>query len=161
MSAIRKLPVQGDVIVNSLGLQGDEQAELSVHGGLSKAVYAYPSEHYSFWQEQKIILGLPSVLPFGSLGENLTLSGLLEQDVFVGDELHFPECILRVTEPRKPCFKFNAIMGDKQAAKKMIKTGFCGFYLAVAKAGSIASGQLFELKAGSRQVTIGSLFKWA
>jgi MOSC domain-containing protein YiiM len=157
MSAIRKSPVQGPVPVNLLGLAGDEQADLSVHGGLSKAVYAYPSEHYAFWQARK-----PSKpLPFGSLGENLTLSGLLEQDVFVGDELHFPDCVLRVTQPRTPCDKFNAVMEDKLAAKTMAQTGFSGFYLAVAIKGSISAGQSFGLIAGSRQSPLSSFSKTA
>lgn len=157
MSAIRKSPVQGPVPVSLLGLAGDEQADLSVHGGLSKAVYAYPSEHYPFWQARN-----PSrPLPFGSIGENLTLSGLLEQDVFVGDELHFPDCVLRVTQPRMPCDKFNAIMADRLAAKTMAQTGFSGFYLAVAAKGSISAGQSFELIAGSRQSPLGSLSRAA
>ena len=107
------------------------------------------------------MLGLTPDLPYGSLGENLTLSGLLEEILFVGDELHFPDCVLRVTQPREPCYKFNAIMNDKKAAKKMVQTGFCGFYLAVESTGSIASGQTFELRAGLRQVPISALFKAA
>lgn len=161
MSGIRKHAVEGKVSVNKLGIEGDEQADLTVHGGLAKAVYAYPSEHYPFWQEQRKTLGLSPDLPYGSLGENLTLSGLLEEILFVGDELHFPDCVLRVTQPREPCYKFNAIMSDKKAAKKMVQTGFCGFYLAVESTGSIASGQTFELKPGLRQVPISALFKAA
>ena len=99
-SAIRKTTTEGPVRVELLGLVGDEQTDLSVHGGLSKAVYAYPIEHYPFWQAQREQLGFDDVLPHGSMGENLTLQGLLEIDVYVGDELHFPDCILRVTEPR-------------------------------------------------------------
>jgi MOSC domain-containing protein YiiM len=161
MSGIQKHAVEGKVSVNKLGIEGDEQADLTVHGGLAKAVYAYPSEHYPFWQEQRKTLGFSPDLPYGSLGENLTLSGLLEEVLFVGDELHFSDCVLRVTQPREPCYKFNAIMNDKKAAKKMVQTGFCGFYLAVESTGSIASGQTFELKPGLRQVPISALFKAA
>jgi len=161
MTGIRKHAVEGKVAVNTLGIEGDEQADLTVHGGLAKAVYAYPSEHYPFWQEQRTMLGLSPDLPYGSLGENLTLSGLLEEILFVGDELHFPDCVLRVTQPREPCYKFNAIMGDKKAAKKMVQTRFCGFYLAVEATGSIAAGQTFELKPGLRGVPISALFKAA
>lgn len=155
MSGIRKKPVAGPIAVTALGLDGDEQADLSVHGGLSKAVYAYPEEHYGYWRKQYALDA--DALPFGSLGENLTLSGLLEADVCVGDELHFPACVLRITQPRLPCFKFNAIMGDRQAAKKMVHSGFSGFYLAVASPGSLTAGDAFEWRPGPRQVPIPSL----
>jgi MOSC domain-containing protein YiiM len=161
MTAIRKLPAAGDVVVAPLGLAGDEQANLEVHGGLSKAIYAYPSEHYAFWQQARLDAGLGLIdetLPFGSMGENLTLSGLLESGVWIGDVLEFPSCTLRVTEPREPCFKFNAAMGFNTAAKKMAQSGFCGFYLAVDKAGMIAASESFRLIAGSRQVGIPAEF---
>ena len=161
MSAFRKEPVTHAVQVAALGLQGDEQVNLSVHGGRSKAVYAYPHEHYAYWEAQAPLLGDLAALPFGSLGENLTLSGLLERDVFVGDELHFPRCVLRVTEPRQPCATFNAAMKDQLAAKKMAQTGFSGFYLAVSQAGTIMAGESFEVRPGERQVSIGALFKVA
>lgn len=161
MSAFRKTPVPHAVQVAPLGLQGDEQVNLSVHGGLSKAVYAYPYEHYAYWEAQAPLLGELATLPFGSLGENLTLSGLLERDVFIGDELHFPDCVLRVTEPRQPCATFNAAMGDKLAARKMAQTGFSGFYLAVKRTGTITAGESFEVRPGDRQVSVGELFKVA
>lgn len=170
-SAFGKQAVSGAVAVLPLGLQGDEQADLSVHGGLNKAVYAYPSEHYAFWQNNPAPdllsapddLGTPPALPlpFGSLGENLSLQGLLETDVCVGDTLHFPHCVLRVTEPRQPCGKFTAIFGDPKAGKKMAQSGFCGFYLAVQEAGHIEAGQAFELRHGPRQTSIHELFKRA
>ena len=161
LSAIEKTKVSGAVTVNHLGLDGDEQADLSVHGGLSKAVYAYPSEHYPYWREQQGLLGLDNPLPYGSMGENLTLAGLLEQDVYVGDELHFADCVLRVTEPRQPCFKFNAVMNDKRAAKKMAHTGYCGFYLAVVRTGTLNAGETFTLVPGARDTAISELFKVA
>ncbi len=161
LSAIEKTNVSGAVTVKPLGLDGDEQADLSVHGGLSKAVYAYPSEHYPYWREQQSLLGLDNPLPYGSMGENLTLSGLLEQDVYVGDELHFADCVLRVTEPRQPCFKFNAVMNDKRAAKKMAHTGYCGFYLAVVRTGTLNAGETFTLVPGARDTAISELFKVA
>lgn len=159
LSAIGKTPVQGRITVNKLGLEGDEQADLSAHGGLSKAVYAYPSEHYDFWRKQVSSAGGTAELTYGSLGENLTISGLLESDVFVGDELHFDDCVLRVTQPRHPCFKLNAVMNDKLAAKKMARTGYCGYYLSVKSTGSIAAGQTFEIVPGPRDTSIESLFK--
>lgn len=161
MSGIRKHPIQGAVRVHPLGIDGDEQADLTVHGGLAKAIYAYPVEHYAFWQQQKIRWGLPPDVPHGSMGENLTVSGVLEEALFVGDELHFPDCVLRVTQPREPCYKWNALMGSHQAAKIMVQTDFCGFYLAVAVPGFIASGQTFEWHVGARQVPLMALYRAA
>jgi MOSC domain-containing protein YiiM len=158
MSGIAKRSVQGAVGVSALGLDGDEQADLSVHGGLSKAVYAYPVEHYGYWREQRRLLGLDPELPHGSLGENLTVAGLLESDLYVGDQLRFPDCVLRVTQPRQPCFKFAAVMGDPRAGRKMVQTGFCGYYLAVDSPGSVAPGQTFELREGPREMPLMTLF---
>lgn len=161
MSGIRKHAATGPVGVRAMGLAGDEQADLTVHGGLAKAVYAYPIEHYEYWRGQQAALGRSAdPLPYGSLGENLTLSGLLETGVFVGDTLRFPGCTLRVTQPRKPCFKFNAVMGDPLAARKMQQTGYCGFYLAVDAAGSIEAGQRFELVPGPRETPLMTLFRF-
>ena len=161
LSGIGKRAVTGSIAVNKLGLDGDEQADLTVHGGLSKAVYAYPAEHYPFWREQRSALGLSTELPYGSLGENLTLTGLLESMLYVGDLLCFADCTLRVTQPREPCYKFNAVMGDPKAAKKMIQSGFCGFYLAVESPGHISAGQAFVLEPGQRQLPMMALFKAA
>ncbi|MBC7994117.1 MAG: MOSC domain-containing protein [Rhizobacter sp.] len=162
MTAIGKLPVAQPVAVKPLGLAGDEQADLTVHGGLSKAVYAYPSEHYPFWQtvraQAKVALW-DEALPPGSLGENLTLAGLIESQVWIGDVLRFPHCELAVSEPRFPCFKFNAAMGFNQATKLMAANGWCGFYLAVRVAGTLQAGEPFELIPGPREVGIQELFR--
>jgi MOSC domain-containing protein YiiM len=161
LTAIRKTAVPGPVAVRPLGLEGDEQADLSVHGGLEKAIYAYPSEHYAFWREQRAqagVAGIDEQLPFGAMGENLTLSGLLESDVWVGDVLEFPDCVLRVDQPREPCFKFNAAMGFNTAVKAMAQSGFCGFYLSVDQPGSLQAGQSFVLHTGSRRVGIPERF---
>ena len=162
LTAIHKTAVEGAVLVGPLGLQGDEQADLSVHGGLDKAVYAYPSEHYPFWRDQRQEAGvaaLDPVLAYGALGENLSLAGLLEQEVWVGDVLRFPECALRVTQPREPCFKFNAAMGFNHASKAMAQTGFCGFYLAVDVPGTLQQGDAFELVPGARRIGIPERFQ--
>jgi MOSC domain-containing protein YiiM len=159
LSGIGKTPVTGRIKVGKLGLEGDEQADLSVHGVLSKAVYAYPSEHYDYWRKRASPTGETTELPYGSLGENLTLSGLLEGDLFVGDELHFDDCVLRVTQPRHPCFKFNAVMNDRQASKKMTQTGYSGFYLSVKSTGTLSAGERFELVPGPRETSIESLLK--
>jgi MOSC domain-containing protein YiiM len=139
---------------------GDEQADLSVHGGLEKAVYAYPQEHYGFWRsqrEQAGVAGIDSRLEPGAMGENLTLQGLLETDVWVGDVLRFAHCCLRVTQPREPCYKFNAAMGFNTAVRAMAETGFSGFYLSVDTPGTIKAGEPFELLPGPRHVGIPEL----
>ena len=162
MTAIGKRSVSGSVAVEPMGLAGDEQADLTVHGGLSKAVYAYPSEHYTFWQTvraQAQVSLRDEALPPGFMGENLTLSGLLETEVFIGDVLRFADCQLAVSEPRYPCFKFNAAMGFKQASKLMAANAWCGFYLAVREPGSITAGEAFELVPGPREVGITELFR--
>jgi len=161
LTAIRKTAVTGPVAVKPLGLEGDEQADLSVHGGLEKAVYAYPSEHYGFWQAQRRAAGLADIdaeLPFGSMGENLSLAGLLEADVWVGDVLQFAQCALRVEQPREPCFKFNAAMGFSAAVKAMAQSGFCGFYLSVVEPGTLTVGEQFALHQGPRRISINERF---
>ena len=161
LTAGAKQAVSGQIPVMPLGLLGDEQADLSVHGGLEKAVYAYPIEHYAFWKEQRQQAGLGLIddsLPNGTFGENLTLAGVLETDVWAGDVLRFAHCSLRVSVPREPCFKFNAVMGFSKASKIMAQTGFCGFYLRVETPGSIGTGDAFELIAGPRSASIPQLF---
>lgn len=162
MSAIGKRPVPATVAVGAMGLAGDEQADLSVHGGLSKAIYAYPVEHYPFWQTvraQARVAAWDETLSPGSMGENLTLRGLLENQVWIGDVLRFADCELAISEPRLPCFKFNAVMGFNQAAKLMMANAWCGFYLAVREAGSLRTAETFELVAGPREVGITELFR--
>lgn len=162
ITAIGKRAVEGRVAVRPLGLAGDEQADLSVHGGLSKAVYAYPSEHYPFWRTvraQARVSPWDAPLPGGFMGENLTLVGLLESQAWVGDVLRFDDCELAVSEPRYPCFKFNAVMGFNQAAKLMAQSGWCGMYLAVRVPGTLSAGESFTLVPGPREVGIAELFK--
>jgi MOSC domain-containing protein YiiM len=162
LTAIGKRAVAGRVQVRALGLDGDEQADPSVHGGPAKAVYVYPSEHYRFWQTvraQAGVAGWDDVLEPGALGENLTIAGVVETDVFVGDVLRFPDCALAVSQPRLPCFKLNGAMGFAHAAKLMVESAWCGWYLAVREAGTIAAGDAFEVVAGPRQVSVWELFR--
>lgn len=162
LTGIRKQPVQGLVAVQAMGLAGDEQADLSVHGGLSKAVYAYPQAHYPFWQTvraQARVAPADAQLAPGALGENLTIAGLLEDQLWVGDRLRLPGCELAVSEPRYPCFKFNAAMGFNQAAKLMTQSGYCGSYLAVIQPGQVQAGDEIELVPGPREVNIRELFR--
>ncbi|TNO75923.1 MOSC domain-containing protein, partial [Campylobacter coli] len=97
-------------------------------------------------------------LPHGMLGENLTIEGLLEADVWIGDVLRFPDCDLAVSEPRHPCFKFQHVMGFKHATKMMVQSGFCGFYLAVRRPGTLAAGDELAALPGPREVNIRELF---
>lgn len=160
-TAIGKQPVAGPVAVRPLGLDGDEQADHTVHGGLSKAVYAYPQEHLAFWQgvrAQARVAAADSPLPPGLMGENLTLSGLLEAQLWIGDRLLLPGCVLAVSEPRRPCFKFNAAIGFNQASKLMAQSGYCGFYLAVIEPGELRAGDTITVQPGAREVGLRELF---
>jgi MOSC domain-containing protein YiiM len=162
LTAIGKAPVGGPVAVRPLGLEGDEQADLTVHGGLPKAVYAYPSEHFAFWRTVRAQAGVSlwdEALPPGLLGENLTLEGLLETELWIGDRLQLPNCTLAVSEPRYPCFKFNAAMGFVQASKLMVQSGFCGSYLGVVVPGTVSAGDVIELLPGPRDVSLLEIFR--
>ena len=162
LTAIGKRARSGAVAVGPLGLEGDEQADPSVHGGRSKAVYAYPSEHHDFWRtaraQAKVSLWDEPITP-GLFGENLLLQGLVEDRLWIGDRLRLPGCVLAVSEPRYPCFKFNAAMGFAQAAKLMVQSGFCGAYLGVIEPGTVSAGDPIELLPGPREVNLGELFK--
>ncbi len=158
MSAIRKQPVAGSVEVRPLGLEGDEQADLSVHGGLDKAVYLYPHEHYAFWSEQlERVRRQPVTLAPGALGENLSTEGLLEDALWVGDRLRIGNVLLEVTEPRQPCFKFAACMGYAHAVKHMLQSGRSGVYLKVIERGTLQAGDAITLLPGVRQMSIADI----
>ena len=164
MSAIRKSAVstldQPDLIrILRMGIEGDEQANPSVHGGLDKAVYMMPKQHYAFWEQQRAThLNTRETLADGFLGENLTVEGLDEKTVFVGDRITIGEVVLSVTDPREPCFKFNARMGYKHASKHMVQAGCCGWYLRVLNEGSIHAGQTMIIEAGPRRISIAEQF---
>ena len=164
LTAIGKRPRSGPVAYQPMGMEGDEQADLSVHGGLSKAVYAYPLEHYAFWRTvraQARAAGWEDELPPpGAMGENLTIDGLNERHLWIGDQLRFADGgVLVVSEPRFPCFKFNAAMGFAHAAKLMVQSGWCGWYFAVREPGTIAAGESFAIVPGPREVGIVELFR--
>jgi len=139
-TAIFKEPVAGRVRLRALNLDGDRQADLSVHGGPSKAVYVYPAEHYAYWREQ-----LPEMdLPWGMFGENFTTEGLNE-DVNVGDRCRVGSAVVMVTEPRMPCYKLGIRFGRVDIIKKFLQSGRTGFYLAVIQEGEVGAGDEFEL----------------
>jgi MOSC domain-containing protein YiiM len=124
------------VRVTALNLAGDEQADLTVHGGPSKAVYVYPSEHYEFWRKE-----LPQTkLPWGMFGENLTSEGLSESDLNVGDRMCAGSVEFMVTEPRLPCYKLSVKFGRDDIVKRFLKSRRTGFYCAVLREGEIGAG---------------------
>ena len=136
ISGIVKSPVSGPVAVGATNLAGDRQADLSVHGGVDKAVYAYPLEHYARWTDE---LARDDLTP-GWFGENLTTEGLLEDDVLVGDVLRVGSALLEVSHPRVPCFKLAARMGDPAFGKPFLRSGRVGFYLRVLEEGELENG---------------------
>ncbi len=158
MSAIRKQAQAGPVQVGPLGIAGDEQADLSVHGGLDKAVYLYPSEHHVFWATQIRQALRRELWPEpGSFGENLCSEGLTEDALWVGDRLRVGGVLFEVTEPRQPCFKFAARIGYAHAVKQMLQSGRSGVYLKVLEAGMLQAGDAIELQAGRREMSIVSI----
>ena len=160
-TAIGKQPVAGPVALGTLGLAGDEQADQSVHGGQSKAVYLYPVAHHPFWQTVRAQAGVAAPgapLAPGLFGENLTVDGLDEAQLWIGDQLRGPGCTLVVSEPRNPCFKFNAVMGFAQASSLMNQSGYCGAYLAVLHPGQLQAGETFTVVPGPREVNLRELF---
>jgi MOSC domain-containing protein YiiM len=141
--------------INKLGVVGDEQADLSVHGGLEKAIYVYPAEHYAFWNALLTRETKKSVtLSPGSFGENFTIEGLLETEIYVGDRIQMGDLEFTVTKLREPCFKFNAKMKYKGAAKAMLQSGYSGWYLRVNQVGMIAAGVKLHVVAGERVTSI-------
>ena len=153
-SGINKKPVSTldnpvSIEVTKTKLVGDDQAVKKVHGGPSKAVYAYPSEHYPFWEE---FVGRP--FQHGGVGENLTVEGLVETEVYAGDRWQVGEVELEVTELREPCFKFNAKMGHKQCAKQMLQQGYSGWYMRVLKTGTFKAGDTITVIPGPQEVSI-------
>ena len=143
------------VEIHHLGIKGDEQADLSVHGGIEKAIYVYPAEHYVFWNELLTReTKKPVHLQYGAIGENFTIEGLLETEVFVGDKLLIGDLEFVVVKLREPCFKFNAALGYKGASKAMLQSGFSGWYLRVLKTGTVAAGAQITVIPGAREISI-------
>jgi MOSC domain-containing protein YiiM len=158
ISGIRKQAVDSPVKVGKLGIEGDEQADLTVHGGLEKAVYLYPHEHFAFWEKMHFdVLKKPIQLAPGAMGENLTTLGITENDLWVGDRLKIGEVLLEVTEPRAPCYKFAARMGFRHAVKHMLQSGFTGVYLKVIQQGSVEPNTSITMMPGPREVSIADI----
>ena len=153
-TSIFKDPVAGPVRVQKLNLAGDEQSDLSVHGGVDKAVYAYPSEHYAYWCEQLSEMKLP----WGSFGENLTIEGLNEKTLQIGDRLSIGSAEFVVTQPRLPCLKLGVRFGRPDMVKRFQKSGRTGFYLAVRQEGVISAGDSIQVvSVGQPSVSVAEI----
>ena len=153
-TGIFKEPVEGPIMLRTLNLDGDRQADLTVHGGVSKAVYAYPVEHYEFWKRE-----LPEMeLPYGMFGENFTTEGLLEDALNVGDRWRVGEAELMLTEPRMPCYKLGIKFGRTDIIRKFLQSRRTGFYFAVVKEGEVKAGDLMELQTrDANNITIADI----
>ena len=157
-TGIFKEPVSGPVMLRREGLEGDGQADLSVHGGIDKAAYAYPIEHYAYWQEQ---LGRDD-FQHGQFGETLTIEGLLEEDVAIGDRLSVGKAVLEVSQPRTPCFKLGIKMGVEDFPRRFQDSGRVGFYLRVIETGKIAAGDAIEIVSRFEpRHTVKELWQWS
>ena len=140
-TGIFKEPVDGAVMIRELSLDGDEQADLTVHGGTHKAVYGYPFEHYGYWRRE-----LPDVaFSWGKFGENLTTEGLLEDDLYIGDRLQVGSAVLMVTQPRMPCYKLALKFKRDDMIKRFLRSGRSGFYFLVIEPGEVQAGSSIEI----------------
>jgi MOSC domain-containing protein YiiM len=153
-TSIFKTPVSRRVYVTRGNVEGDEQSDLSVHGGPEKAVYAYPEEHYPFWRRE-----LPDVeLPWGAFGENFTTEGLLEDEVWIGDRYRVGTVELVVTQPRMPCYKLGIRFGRSDMVKRFLQSRRSGFYLAVEREGEVGAGDTIDLLArNERRLTVADV----
>ena len=135
-TSIFKDPIAGTVKVRRLNIDGDQQSDLSVHGGPDKAVYVYPFEHYAFWRKE-----LPSLeFPMGAFGENFSTTGLDEESVHIGDRFRIGSAEFAVTQPRMPCYKLTIRFNRPDMIKRFLQSGRTGFYLAVTGEGEVAAG---------------------
>jgi MOSC domain-containing protein YiiM len=158
-SAIRKKAISTldhpqSIAVGILGVAGDDQVDRTVHGGPTRALYAYPAEHYAFWTTVRAQARQHEPLAWGAMGENLVLQGLLETQLWLGDHVYVGEVQLRVEAPRQPCFKFNTVMGFRQASKMMVQSGFTGIYLSVLQPGVITAGDSVRVVPGDRVLSL-------
>lgn len=143
-SAIGKQPAEGKQWLTKIGIVGDEQADLSVHGGPEKAVHHFPADHYPFWREQ-----MPDVADKfrpGGFGENLSTSGLIEDDLCIGDVIGIGGAIVQITQGRQPCWKLSAHIGRDDMAMRFQKSGWTGWYYRVLQEGSIEAGDAVEIR---------------
>ena len=156
VTSIFKEPVPGRVAVRQLNVDGDQQADLSVHGGTHKAIYTYPAEHYSYWRTE-----FPGMsLPWGMFGENFTTEGLLEDAVNVGDRFRIGSLEVMATEPRLPCYKLGLRFGRDDIIKRFLASGHSGMYFAVLQEGEVGAGDAVELiRRDEHQVTVADIVR--
>ena len=140
-TAIFKRPVSGSVMLRTLNLDGDKQADLTVHGGLTKAVYVYPSEHYAYWESEFPEMDMPP----GVFGENFTTAGVSESETYIGDKFQIGDALVMVTEPRLPCFKLGIRFGRSDVIRKFLVSERTGFYCSVLKEGEVGAGDRIHL----------------
>jgi MOSC domain-containing protein YiiM len=146
-TGIFKDPVAGRVMLRTLNLEGDRQADLSVHGGPTKAVYVYPSEHYDYWKRELTDIELP----WGMFGENFTTAGLFEGELSIGDKFRIGSAVVMVTEPRMPCYKLGIKFGRSDIVKRFLASERTGFYFAVLQESEVGAGDPIELIEGSKR----------
>jgi MOSC domain-containing protein YiiM len=153
-TGIFKDPVSGPVMLRALNLDGDRQADLSVHGGPYKAVYGYPAEHYDFWRQELPGMGLP----WGMFGENFTTEGLFEDELHVGDRLQVGSAIVMVRQPRIPCYKLAAKFQRDDILERFLRSGRSGFYFSVEQEDTVASGDALSFLSREREsITIAEM----
>jgi MOSC domain-containing protein YiiM len=155
-TAIFKEPVAGVVAIRDLNLAGDQQADLRVHGGSGKAVYAYPAEHYDYWRKQ-----LPDLsLSWGAFGENLTTEGLSEDALCIGDLFRVGSAVLQVTQPRMPCYKLELRFNRDDMIKRFLVSGRSGFYFSVVEPGHVGAGSKVEVfDRDTNNVTVSDILR--
>ncbi len=153
-TGIFKSPLAGPVMLRALNFDGDRQADLNNHGGVNKAVYAYPLEHYDFWRGE-----LPGVeLPWAKFGENLTTEGLLENEARIGDRYRIGRAVVKVAQPRIPCYKLGIRFGRDDMPKRFLASGRSGIYFAVAEEGAVSAGDTIELlERDERGITVADV----
>jgi MOSC domain-containing protein YiiM len=154
LTAIFKDPVEGRVLLRKLDLDGDRQADLTVHGGEYKAVYCYPVEHYAYWKQE-----LPEYnLTMGNFGENFTTEGLLEDAVHLGDRFSIGSAEVVVTQPRLPCYKLGIRFQSDPMVKRFLASKRSGFYFAVAREGEVGAGdEIKEVSPDPQRVSISAI----
>jgi MOSC domain-containing protein YiiM len=155
-TAIFKEPVAGAVVIGELNLAGDQQADLTVHGGSEKAVYAYPAEHYEYWRKRLSDVSLS----WGAFGENLTTEGLWEDTLGIGDLLRVGSALLQITQPRMPCYKLELKFNRDDMIKHFLVSNRSGFYFSVIERGEVAAGSRVEiLKRDPDRVTVNDIVR--
>ncbi len=140
-TAIFKDQVKGPIMLRKTNLDGDKQADLTVHGGVDKAAYSYPGEHYDYWRKRFPTTGIV----WGMFGENFTTEGLTEDAVNVGDQLQIGSAKLVATQPRMPCYKLGVRFGSMEIIKRFLESGRPGIYFRVLEEGEVQTGDKIEI----------------